>query len=209
MRSAYAWNFAFIFMQFRKIFPLITPKRFRYFAYYLVIVTHDGSTQADFLEILNLFYEKLILNVNIISRAMEHPNTSIVFTYHPYLPGSCGRPRLIIHNKFKDGAFLAQGNGLFSPRVRNLYACPLKVATFNISRFVKIIPADDSSDRQFGGRQGIKLIGFEGRLIRILAEVLNFTIDVAIPEEKWGEIYPNGTYTGASKMVGSGFTFQS
>lgn len=191
----------FICILNRKINPLITPRRFRYFAYYLVIVTHHMSTQKDFLEILNLFHEKLILNVNIITKALEHPSISIVYSYHPYLPDSCGRPKLIIHNKYKNGAFLQQSKGLFSPKLRNLHQCPLKVATFNISRFLKVVPTDDSFDESIGGQSGYKLVGFEGKLINILAEILNFTIDIVMPEEKWGEIYPNGTYTGASKLV--------
>lgn len=159
------------------------------------------STQKDFLEILNLFHEKLILNVNIITKALEHPSISIVYSYHPYLPNSCGRPKLIIHNKYKNGAFLQQSKGVFSPKLSNLHECPLKVATFNISRFLKVVPTDDSFDESIGGQAGYKLVGFEGKLINILAEILNFTIDIVIPEEKWGEIYPNGTYTGASKLV--------
>lgn len=75
------------------------------------------------------------------------------------------------------------------------------MATFNISRFLKVVPTDDSFDESIGGTTGYKLIGFEGKLITILAETLNFTIDIVMPGEKWGEIYPNGTYTGASKLV--------
>lgn len=133
---------------------------------------------------------------------MEDPFTSVIFSYHPYLPGHCGRPKLVIHNKYKNGMFLERTKGTFTPRLRTLHHCPLKVATFNISKFMRVTPTDRSFDPRIGGRTGYELIGFEGRLIKLLAEVLNFTIDLVMPEEKWGEIYPNGTYTGASKLVG-------
>lgn len=190
-----------IALYFRRINAVFTPKRFRFNAYYLVIVTSKKSTQAEYLEILKIFHGHLILKVNVIARAKENPQTSIVYTYHPYLPGSCNRPKLIIHNKFKDGAFLAETNGLFTPRLRNLYRCPLRVATFNISRFLRVEPTDDAAEGRFLVNRGIKLIGFEGNFIKTLAEVFNFTIDVTMPDEKWGEIHPNGTYTGASKLV--------
>lgn len=185
----------------RKIYPYLTPKRFRYSAYYLVIVTHYRSTQSDYLEILKMFYAQLILKVNILTRSVESADISIVYTYHPYLPGSCGRPKLIIHKKFKNGAFLGKSHGLFTPELQNLHECTLRVATFNISRFLKVVPTDNIPDRRYANYQNSKLIGFEAKLILILAEALNFTIEILVPKEKWGEIYPNGTFTGASKLV--------
>lgn len=135
---------------------------------------------------------------------MENPLTSVVFSYHPYLPGDCGRPKLVVHNKYRNGKFLEKMKGSFTPKLRSLHGCPLKVATFNISRFMKVSPIDPSFSEKDGGLTGYELIGFEGRLINLMAEVLNFTIDLVVPEEKWGEIYPNGTHTGASKLVGLG-----
>lgn len=155
--------------------------------------------EEEYQDILNMFFEKSILNVNIITTSRTDPKKSTVYTYYPYFPYSCGQPKLVVHNVFKNGCFLDKQKP-FPEKLRNFHRCPLTVATFNISKFVRIIPTSLLFN-ETGGRLGWELIGFEGTLLNLMSKLLNFTIELEIPEEKWGEIYPNGTFTGASKLV--------
>ncbi|XP_052849961.1 uncharacterized protein LOC128260767 [Drosophila gunungcola] len=85
---------------------------------------------------------------------------------------------------------------LYPERLKNLHGCPLSVIVWDIPPYMTV--HWERSDPL------TMLEGLDGRLLRILARKMNFTLKL-IPNEPAGLIggssYMNGTFTGAYKML--------
>ena len=71
----------------------------------------------------------------------------------------------------------------------------MKVASFNSPPFMQIRKSS-SGNYNFSG--------LEGELLKMLAERMNFDLNLTLMAKdslRWGNLYSNGTSTGAIKMV--------
>lgn len=63
----------------------------------------------------------------------------------------------------------------------------LKTATFINPPFMMINKKENGQ---------VEVDGIEGILLRVLAQKMNFNVELFLVNEMWGEIYDNGTSTG-------------
>ena len=179
---------------FRVIYDDLTRDVFNYQELFLIIILKKyDDLLLDIAKIFNDMWMKSVINVNILVESDKNSQANI-YTYFPYSKLSCGEAHSVLWNTFKNGKFKSQTPS-FPSKVKNLYRCPLKIASFNSPPFLEIRMQPDGK-YHFGG--------LEGELLKMLAERMNFDINLTLMAEnslRWGNLYSNGTSTGALKMV--------
>ena len=185
---------------FLKIFNSSTPKMYDFQGFYLIILTnHDNNAINKILEFMWSYY---IVNVNIITK--EDADEPHMYTYYPYTQDYCEKaiPTILnIYNSSKLNTNHHENVGFsdeishFPNKLANLHKCPLKVATVEIPPFI-------ISNETRNGRTMIG--GLDGHLLLELGKRMNFTIEATVVRKDiylWGQLYENGTSTGAIEMV--------
>lgn len=148
-------------------------------------------------EISKRFFYDYIVNINIlIPNPLLHKQV-LMFTYYPYKPHKCSRCTVELYNVFENETFHKEKSH-FPNKLQTFYNCPIVVAAFNTTPYVKLVKDKNGK---------VKMLGFEGKLLSTMAEVLNLNINVIVPPLKWGGIYPNSTFTGAFALVYLTFKF--
>ncbi|CAO1346132.1 unnamed protein product [Diamesa hyperborea] len=181
------------YKSFLKVFRLMTPENFNYQGFYLIVITEYTSDQYYMMQqIFDLLWAEYIINVNIIWATPMNQNEAIMFTYYPYTDFYCGKTYPIQLNQYRVNRWLHLHSVHFPNKIQNLYGCKLKVSTFITKPFM-MTKRDENGDTITDGIDGI--------LLRVLAQRMNFTVDLLLDDDLWGQIYDNGTVTGAVKLV--------
>ena len=125
-----------------------------------------------------------------------------MYTYFPYAPKKCHSSLPEFYLSFRDirenYAQFQVNKPLFPRKVKNMHGCKLAVSTWTYAPYIYV--ETDPEDGKF-----LKLHGIEGLIISTLAEMMNFKIEIKLPDPlDRGDVYPNGTATGAAKMVSIG-----
>ncbi|XP_073832584.1 uncharacterized protein [Musca autumnalis] len=184
---------------FMKLEKTLKNPLYRYQRNGLFILVYTGQESKRFFTIRNIFthlYYLYITNVNVIMMVEEY---AYIYTYYPFTPNRCHSPQPEYVMSYEDiesneNVTLPQG-GLFPNKVTHMHGCPVSVITWTNKpyTYVKRNPKTGAF---------IALSGIEGSIITLLARHMNFTIVIKQPERKdAGEIFPNGTATGATRMI--------
>lgn len=142
-------------------------------------------------EISKRFFYDYIVNINILIPNPFLREEILMFTYYPYKPKKCSQCNVELQNVFDNNRFLSKRSH-FPNKLQTFYNCTIVVAAFNTTPYVKLVKDSNGEEKMFG---------FEGKLFRAVAEVLNLNIKVIVSPLKWGSVYPNRTYTGAIALV--------
>lgn len=154
----------------------------------------QGSNHTKIIQnILTYFWDKYIINVSVLfeNKAMEIE----LYSYFPFTKSSCRQVVPTLINIFSK--LYMQWDHLdkfFPPKLKNFHKCSIVAAVWDTPPYVSLYP----------NKTGLRRIGhFEGVLLKVLSKKLNFTLDLIIPpnDEQRGVIYPNGTTSGAVKLV--------
>ncbi|CAO1394437.1 unnamed protein product [Diamesa hyperborea] len=182
------------FKSFLKVLRHSTSDDYDYQGYYLIILTkYDKIAIKHIFETLWSFY---IVNVNIITKEDEYSDEALMFTYFPYTRYYCEKVEPIMLNNYViDIGFIKKNIDHFPNKLANLHKCPLKVATVDIPPFV-IVNNDEN----------LPILGLEGFLMIVLGKRMNFTMEAIVVHDSylWGQLFENGTSTGAIEMVMTG-----
>ncbi|XP_043949026.1 uncharacterized protein LOC108023785 [Drosophila biarmipes] len=132
--------------------------------------------------------ERYNVNVMILVPSLQKVRA---FNVQPYTPTSCLSTEPV-ELDLKEADLW----DIFPARLKNLHGCPLSVIVWDIPPYMKVFwDRSDPMDR---------LDGLDGKLMRILAYKMNFTLKL-IPNEPAGLLggssFLNGTLTGAYKML--------
>lgn len=178
---------------FLQIFQLMTPEYFDYQGFYLIVITEYTSDQYYVMQqIFDMLWAQYIINVNIIWATPMNHNEAIMFTYYPYTDFYCGKAYPIQLNQYRSNRWLHLHSVFFPNKIQNLYGCKLKVSTFLTAPFMMTTHDEN----------GVTVPdGIDGILLRVLAQRMNFTVELALVDDFWGSVYDNGTVTGAIRMV--------
>lgn len=178
------------FESFQEILSDMNPERFEYQGFYMIVISYSD----DLYEIMTRIFEDLwlryIVNVNILWMPAENNQEAMVYTYYPYTRFYCAEAKPVQLDQYRNGAWLTKAD-FFPNKMMNLHGCPLRVATFSNPPFMMIV------DRG----QLFELDGIDGILLRVLAQKMNFSGELFLPPQAWGEIYPNGSATGSSSAL--------
>ncbi|KAH8287429.1 hypothetical protein KR054_007110 [Drosophila jambulina] len=151
------------------------------------------SIKIMFRRLLNMY----VLNVTVF---LQRNGSVHVYTYYPYGPHRCQSSLPVFYTAFQEleSGVVGLTKPLFPSKLANMHGCQLVAATFEHRPYV--ILEDDP--QQVGGRI---LHGIEGRIVNTLAERMNFSLKLLVPEDKdRGQIRSDGNYTGILKMIVDG-----
>ncbi|CAG9797467.1 unnamed protein product [Chironomus riparius] len=180
------------FESFKIIYEEMNSSHFEYQGYYLIAVTEHGrdiyKTMAD---IFSDLWIKKIINVNILFMPHGNNNEAMLYTYYPYTRYYCENTAPIQLNQYQGKNWMREVD-YFPRKLTNFHGCHLSVATFKNPPFM-IIKQDKNGV--------ITVNGIEGILLRELAYRLNFNVDLYVLKKLFGEIFKNGSATGAIKMI--------
>lgn len=186
----------FFFFVFSKILNKSTVQTFHLTQSFLIVITQEIPNVQEFLhDIFKVPMSLGLLNVNILIENNDAPMWSLFF-YKPYIR-SCNSIDVIKIETFSPDNYTNELNvsyiDLFPSRQFKFNHCPLYVSTFSIDPFVII--------RNLNGFTTFD--GLDVIIVNEIAKTLNLVpIFMLAPDKKnRGIIYPNGTATGAMKMV--------
>ena len=176
------------FVALENFYNTITPEMFSYGGFYLIVLVNGFNNGWQ--SFIKQFWEISIFHLNFL---VETKKSVSMYTFKPFSSKSCRNTSAILSNTFQNGSFVKKK--YFLNIINSLFKCPIKVVTFNRPPAMMIRKIDDNNNYD--------LQGIDGELLKQLALVLNFTIQIVnISDEiRWGTLNENGTSTGAMKMV--------
>lgn len=146
--------------------------------------------------IFNEFWKHELLNVNILAM-IYNPMSGLrmdLYTYFPYMPQRCSMVTLYrIDNPFE--SISPDKSPLLLNKLNNFNECPVELVTFDTPSGIEMVLIRDKN----GEVQDFR--GFEGAFLKSLAKQWHFSIKVITPDELWGEIYSNGSASGAMELM--------
>lgn len=181
---------------FNKIYRVLANRipdgNFNFDGKFLVVVNNVTKDYMNLVnEISTLFFHNYIVNINILIPSPLLHKQVLMFTYYPYKPHKCSQCNVEFHNVFENEAFLKQKSH-FPNKLQTFYNCTIVVAAFNTTPYVTLVKDKNGNE---------KMLGFEGKLFSMMADLLNLSIEFIVPPLKWGVGYPNKTFTGAFALV--------
>ncbi|XP_062139833.1 uncharacterized protein LOC133848340 [Drosophila sulfurigaster albostrigata] len=186
---------------------LQTDGAFKRNGYYCIVYTGEEEERLDTIRmIFKRLFAIYVINVNVFIMDRSTASTTAqvhVYNYYPYRELRCQSSLPIHYASFMGGLgvpprFLLPNRTLFfDDKLDNMHGCPLRIVTFQHRPFVIIEPPAADGQRQ--------LLGIEGELIALLAERMNFAIELLEqPAKDRGSVYPNGSVSGAMGMIVEG-----
>lgn len=170
----------------------MTDKAFDYTDghFVLVMATSTPNQTEIATAIFKEMYAKYILNTHLLIQDYYNKNRTIIYTYWPFLENRCGQVVAEPFNYFENGQFHYKDKYLWPSKIENFFGCSIVVGTFNTGQFVNLKQIDNNYE----------IDGFEGNILKFLANDMNFTIDVVISE--WGRVHADKkNFTGVLKLV--------
>lgn len=137
-------------------------------------------------------WSKSIINVNVIFE--DYTNIKLL-TFMPFKRTACGDTNSVNHGNFFRGNFSMKDEKIFPDKLRNMFKCEVRLVTFNRC------PA--ACVEMKGGTPTVK--GFDISIIKVIQDAMNFKLKttILIGSEQWGNVYANGTMTGAIQHIWS------
>lgn len=171
---------------FEKIFLAMDSEHFDYQGFYLIVLTkRTGNVYEAMSKIFKSLWSRFITNANILWQPAGSESEALMYTYYPYTSIYCGKAFPVKHNQYLNGHWLSEVE-YFPRKMKNLYRCPLRVATFASAPFMII--------RDVGNQ--IDVDGIDGILLRVLSQRMNFNVELFTSDDQWGNIYGNNNSTG-------------
>uniref|UniRef100_A0A454A0P2 Ionotropic glutamate receptor L-glutamate and glycine-binding domain-containing protein n=1 Tax=Stomoxys calcitrans TaxID=35570 RepID=A0A454A0P2_STOCA len=161
----------------------------------LVYTGHECDCMTSFKQIFKRLFELYVTNVNILLMIGKH---AYLYTYFPFRTHKCHsfEPEMYISFRgIENNGNFSTAKSFYPSKVINMHGCPLTIVTWNFPPYI-FVDRDESTGKL------LALRGLEGSLITLMAERMNFTIEIKTPKQlNIGEVFENGTVTGALGMV--------
>lgn len=177
----------------KAILQKMTPNSYNYHGHYLIILTQKSI--EDFDSWFDFFWRSFIYNVNILIEINESVE---MFTFYPFARGKmCHDTKSVKINEYTNGTWA--NKSFFPPKLKNFHQCRLKAACYEFG---------PSALRTIQINGSISLNGSDVEILKGLAEVLNFDLEINILTNlgSWGQVWENGSAVGAFKSIIDGET---
>ncbi|XP_061397721.1 uncharacterized protein LOC133333420, partial [Musca vetustissima] len=164
--------------------------------YFILVYTgKEADRLGNIKEMFKRLFSLYVTNVNVMLMMGKYP---YLYTYFPFAPNKCHSSSPSYFASFQGvekNPNFTLGKNLFPTKVENMHGCSLSVITWTYLPYIVVERNEETGEL-------ISLHGIEGSVISLLAERMNFTIEIKQPNTNdRGDIYPNGTATGAAKMI--------
>ncbi|EAT33057.1 AAEL014686-PA [Aedes aegypti] len=188
------------YLAFRSILRQLHPNKYDFSGYYLLILTaprpvFNRTIQQMFIDLWSYNIVNVVLAASSIVGS-KSPEGTQLFTYFPYVEHHCEHAHPVLLYNLTPSTKLDKSVNLFPPKLSNFHGCPIRIAAIDYPPYTMI--------EWIGGRR--RLRGIEGDMLNMISSELNFTYEVVemTGDDRWGQIYGNGTFTGAIKLVVEG-----
>ncbi|XP_030379254.1 uncharacterized protein LOC115627654 [Scaptodrosophila lebanonensis] len=165
--------------------------------YFVIVLTSRTATESD---IEKIFFSCMYFHVLHVVLLVELPDIPVVLFYsYDLFSSNCSHlitPKQV--NRFANGRL--QHDRLFVNNFEGFYGCPLNVSWYLLPPFVTF--RGDGHNRSHRAEVE-RLNGIDGELLRVLADIFNFRIQLLPPCGK-SYITANGTVTGCYAALQSG-----
>lgn len=171
---------------FEKIFLKMDSEQFDYQGIYLFVLSKRTENVYEVMaKIFESLWSRLITNANILWQPAESESEALMYTFYPYTSVYCEKTYPIKLNQYLNGEWLNEVE-YYPYKMRNLFRCPIRVATFVSPPFMMIRDVNNQ----------VEVDGIDGILLRVLSQKMNFKVELFISDQQWGNIYENGSATG-------------
>jgi hypothetical protein len=115
---------------FEKLIKAIEREHFAHQGLFLIVMTKTWIKQHEDLEnLFSMLWKNYVANANVLIPVDR--DQLQMYTFYPFTPTMCGEAFPALINTFVNGSF-TQMTLQFNDKVENLFACPLKVVTFDV-----------------------------------------------------------------------------
>lgn len=186
------------YLAFSVILGQLHPDKYDYSGYYLMILTAPQAIDTQTLQkMFSDLWTSNIVNVVLVMtnhKKYDDSRETLLYTYFPYVENECEHAHPVLLHRLSPFTTLHSSVELYPPKLSNFHGCPIRIAAFDYPPYT-ILESDGSNPR--------KLRGMEGDMLQMISTVLNFTIELVEVNglDRWGEIYANGSFSGAVKLV--------
>lgn len=183
------------YLAFSIILRQLHPDQYDYSGYYLMILTAPQAIDPQSMQkMFSDLWESNIVNVILVMTNHPKNDDLLLYTYFPYAENECEHAQPVLLHRLSPFTMLHPSVELYPTKLSNFHGCPIRVATFDYPPYTML--ESDGSNRR-------KLRGMEGDMLQMISKALNFSIELVEVAglDKWGEIYGNGSFSGAVKMV--------
>lgn len=171
-----------------------TITMFDYTGHYLLLWLEKEKTSEDFIKVFDLFWEMYVININIITPDDSQSGVAI-YTYFPFQENSCEQINFRKLDARIEGDLNGRNLPHFPPKLFNLFGCPLRIATYDLTPMVMIKE----------NKNGTKYLdGIEGKLMTSLSRRMNFQIQLVQPNcpgVRRGVLFENETATSGTQKL--------
>uniref|UniRef100_A0A182SRA2 Uncharacterized protein n=1 Tax=Anopheles maculatus TaxID=74869 RepID=A0A182SRA2_9DIPT len=183
----------------RTVFVELTLDRFDFSGCYLIVLEDAPVTLATVDRIFHELWVRQIVNVVVALRPTDDDRTTgpvQLWTYYPFSAGLCRIPKPYLLFSWPHDTVL-YGVDFYPRKNAQFHGCPLRVGSFETRPFTVL-----TAGAGIAVGAGPTLSGFEGDLLRSLAERFNFGVNVRVPPraQQWGDAaFENST--GMMRMI--------
>ncbi|KAI8124065.1 hypothetical protein CVS40_5196 [Lucilia cuprina] len=161
---------------------------------YLIILNNQNSFHKKLFEIHKIFQDFFNFYIIDIVILLYESDFLYIYTYKPYNSKHCDCTEPILLKRFDSIPNKLYDHDLFPIKTKNFYQCSMKVVLWHIPPFMNLTYENNM----------INYKGFDADILKDLAEILNFSINV-IPNEPQnfisGNVFPNRTAIGVFKLL--------
>lgn len=152
--------------------------------FYFILLEKCNETKEN--QIFGELWHRYIHNVNIL--CSNSSDAVSIKTFEPFTAHSCGNTSSIVRTNTETFSI----KNLFPEKLKNLFGCPIKLATFFYPPITMRDTLENGSSRYYGS---------EMEMVFGLAQALNFTVNMTYIAQSGftGLLYENGTATGIMK----------
>lgn len=175
---------------FQENLDLMPGSRFEYSGRVIIVIKKNWMSKQDVVdnahEIFKVCWSLRMTNVVVIA---NFNNVVSVFTFFPFYAHSCKALKVIELDRWCRHSFEVNAE-LYPSKTKEMHGCPVVVTT--VERYPHVIV-----ERLDNGT--ILLDGMEGNLIKLLSNLMNFSLEVIEPQDEytWGR-WNETAWTGAT-----------
>ena len=183
-------NFVDNIESFEKTIKTLSSDTFDYGGFYLIVLVNGLIPEVQ--QLFQMLWDIFIYNVSIL---VNVGNSISLLSFKPFKGQLCGETNPLEINKFIFNRWMT--DEFFPQKLKKLFDCPIKVGAFEY---------EPACHRELQNDGSFKYTGSDMELLYGIANALNFTLSINFMKKagNWGEVYENGSGTGASEKVLNG-----
>ena len=168
-------------IHFDAVLKEVSTNKFQSGGYFLLVFEKCSSIDSN--KLFKSAWREYLYNVNILCNENDE---TLIKTFLPFQQSSCSNTTSITLN--------ASTSNFFPDKIKNLFGCPIKLASFFYPPITMRGAFDNGSFKYYGS---------EMEMVFGLAEALNFSIKMTYINQSGftGLLYENGTATGILKQT--------